>query len=300
MQKVVPISIPLTTAIRSQGDLPEVIYTPESALRRPGVLIHAMLNDLVKSRELAWRLFLRDLRAQYRQSLLGYLWLLMPPVASTLLFVFLQSQNILNVGRTELPYPAYVLIGVILWEIFAASVNAPLATVGGAVSILSKLTFPREALLLSALCQVLFGLAIRLLLLAGVFLWYGLTVPATIPLAPLAILTLVGFGFMLGLLLVPLGMLYQDIGRGLTMLLNVWFLVTPVIYPPPTAWPASLVTRLNPVSPLLITAREMSTTGHLTTLPAFLVVAGTTILLLFLGWLLYRLAMPHLIARMTA
>jgi lipopolysaccharide transport system permease protein len=293
--------MPLTAATaRSQGDLPEVVYTPESALRRPGPLVREVLRDLGKSRELAWRLFLRDIRAQYRQSLLGYLWLLMPPLASTLLFVFLQSQSILNVGPTELPYPAYVLIGVILWEILAASVNAPLATVGGAVSMLSKLNFPRESLLLSALYQVLFSLAIRLLLLAGVFVWYGLAVPATILLAPLAILTLVGFGFMLGLLLVPLGMLYQDIGRGLTMLLNVWFLVTPVIYPPPTAWPASLVTRLNPVSPLLITAREMSTTGHLTTLPAFLVVAGTTILLLFLGWLLYRLAMPHLIARMTA
>jgi lipopolysaccharide transport system permease protein len=53
--------------------LPEVVYTPDSQLRRPRQLVRSMVADLLASRELAWRLLVRNISAQYRQSLLGYL-----------------------------------------------------------------------------------------------------------------------------------------------------------------------------------------------------------------------------------
>jgi len=64
--------------------LPLTIYTPESQLRHPRQLLRAMFHDLKASRELAWRLFGRNISSQYRQSMLGYFWAFLPPLFTTL------------------------------------------------------------------------------------------------------------------------------------------------------------------------------------------------------------------------
>src|SRR5688572_9621685 len=97
--------------------LPVRVYSPESALRRPIHLLRDMFRDLSASRELAWRLFVRDTSARYRQSLLGYVWALLPPIFATITFVLLNQNGILQTSETPVPYPAYVLIGTLLWQV---------------------------------------------------------------------------------------------------------------------------------------------------------------------------------------
>jgi len=109
----------------------EVIYTPDSQLRRPGQVFGGMVHDLLTSRELAWRLFVRKVNAMYRQTILGYIWAFLPPVFTAFVFVFLNSQRILNVGATSIPYPAYALIGTVLWQTFADALNSPLRMIDG-------------------------------------------------------------------------------------------------------------------------------------------------------------------------
>jgi ABC-type polysaccharide/polyol phosphate export permease len=75
-------------------------------------------SDLLASRELAWRLLVRNISAHYRQSLLGYAWAFVPPLFTTLIWVFLSSQNILDIGNNGMPYPLFVLTGTILWQNF--------------------------------------------------------------------------------------------------------------------------------------------------------------------------------------
>ncbi|MFM9099821.1 MAG: hypothetical protein ACKOPS_00225 [Cyanobium sp.] len=63
--------------------LPVRIYSPESELAHPRRLWREMVRDLWASRELAWRLAVRDISAHYRQSVLGVLWALIIPLANT-------------------------------------------------------------------------------------------------------------------------------------------------------------------------------------------------------------------------
>jgi lipopolysaccharide transport system permease protein len=175
-----------------------------------------------------------------------------------------------------------------------------MGAVSGASAMLTKLNFPREALLLTALYHIFFNLGLKLLLLVPVYLYFQVPLHATVVAGPLGMLALVLFGFAMGLWLVPLGLLYQDVGRMLGMGLAAWFLVTPVIYPAPTRWPATLVNQLNPVSPLLITARQLFTGSTLTHLGSAAAIAVLSLIALSLGWIFYRLAMPHLVARMSA
>ena len=282
--------------------LPEVTYTPEPALRHPHQLLRSMVHDLLASRELAWRLFVRNLSAQYRKSILGYLWAFLPPVVTTLTFVFLNSQQIMNLSADDsgVPYPVYVMVGTLLWQGFVDALNSPIKLLTSSKSMLAKVNFPREALILAGLGEVLFNFMIRLVLLLIMFVWFDVILPPTALLVPLGVLSLLALGLVIGMLLAPMGILYQDVERSIAIFVALWFFLTPVVYEPPTTWPASLLATLNPVSPLLVTTREMLTTGSLTQIGGFLIISGAALVLLLFSWLLYRLAIPHLIERVSA
>ncbi|MBN1363944.1 MAG: ABC transporter permease [Syntrophaceae bacterium] len=274
------------------------VYTPESALRNPMKLIREMFRDLYSSRELAWRLFVRDVSARYRQSLLGYVWAFLPPIVATCTFVLLNRSGILNVGNLPLPYPAYVMIGTLLWQVFADAINSPIKTVTAAKSMLVKINFPREAILISGMLDVFLNFAIRLILLIAIFIYYGIVPPITAPLAVTGVFAIFCLGIMIGIILTPIGILYTDIGQVLSMVLSFWMLFTPVVYAPPTTGILARLTSLNPVSPLIVTTREWLAIGAASNLFPASVVFLITMVLLFAGWLLYRLAMPILIERM--
>jgi lipopolysaccharide transport system permease protein len=107
-------------------------------------------------------------------------------------------------------------------------------------------------------------------------------------------------GIALGLLITPVAILYHDVGQALPFVLYLWMFLTPVIYPTPATWPGSLLVLLNPVSPVLDTTRDWLFSGSPHYLSSFFAICGLTVLALLTGWLLYRLALPILIERMSA
>ena len=279
--------------------LPTTIYTPESQLLNIRLLLKNIAHDLLSSRELAWRLFVRNISAQYRQSFLGYFWAFIPPIATTLVWVFLNSQKILDVDSTDIPYPAFVMIGTLLWQGFVDALNSPINLITSSKSMLAKINFPHEALIMAGMAEVLFNFMIRFVLVIIVFIWFNISVPATMIFAPIGIAGLMVLGFMIGVFIAPLGVLYQDVQRSLDLLTRFWFFLTPVIYPPPANSTAAFLTKLNPVTPLLVTSRELMTTGDVSQQTNFIVVTAFALIFTITGWILYRLAKPHLIQRMS-
>lgn len=67
-------------------DLPVRVYSPEPLLGHPAKLVGTIAKDIWAGRELAWRLFIRDLSSQYRQSFLGYIWAFLPPLTASITF----------------------------------------------------------------------------------------------------------------------------------------------------------------------------------------------------------------------
>src|SRR5262249_38339429 len=187
------------------------VYSPESPLRNPSRLLREMFCDLLASMELGWRLFVRDTSAQYRQTILGYVWAIIPPLVASLPFVFLNSQGVVSMGETAIPYAAYAMIGTIIWQVFVDALSTPLKTVSASKAMLSRINFPREALLLAGLGMVIFNVLIRFVLLLGVFVWFRIMPPPTALLFPLGVAALTMVGFMVGVLLTPLGLLYTDV-----------------------------------------------------------------------------------------
>jgi lipopolysaccharide transport system permease protein len=259
-----------------------------------------MWRDLLASRELAWRLMVRDLSAQYRQSFLGIFWAFVPPIVAALGLTLASKAQVLNIGATDIPYPAYVMFSMALWQTFVESLNGPILAVVAAKPMLARINFPREAIILAQLGQVGFNFAIKLILIVGLFLWFRIPVAGTVVLAPVALVHLIALGTATGLLLAPLGALYEDVTRGLTLAISAWLFFTPVIYPPPQAGLFAQVVRWNPVTPLLGTIRELATTGVVSDPLRFWLASGLGVGGLLVSWLVYRVTMPFVIERISA
>lgn len=259
-----------------------------------------MWRDVISSRELSWRFFVRDLSAQYRQSLLGVVWAFIPPIVTSLIFVVLQSRNVVDFGVVDVPYPVYVMVGTILWQVFVEAINAPLKAVTQAKPLLAKINFPREALVVSAFYSVVYGLLIKLVVIVGVLLVFKVPLGWGLLYAVAPMLALALFGLCAGLFLTPVGMLYADVASGLPVVTQLLFFVTPVVYVPPQTFPFSLIGVVNPVSPLLVASRDLITKGTWTNPDAVAAVAGLTVVGLLCGMVLYRAALPIMIERTSA
>jgi lipopolysaccharide transport system permease protein len=259
-----------------------------------------MWHDLLASRELAWRLLVRDITAQYRQSLLGVFWAFVPPVVTALGLVLARNTGIVNIAETDLPYPAYVMFSMALWQTFVEALNGPIAAVGQAKSMLTKIKFPYEAIVLAKLGEVFFNFSIKSILILGLFLWFRIPVTWTVLLAPVGLVHLIMLGTAIGLLLAPIGTLYGDVSKLLSLVIAPWLLLTPVIYPvPKDGWFGAIV-NLNPVTPLLVTIRELATTGTVSDPVGFWVASGIALVALLFAWVMYRLAMPFVIERISS
>jgi len=277
-----------------------VVYTPESRIRHPIQLFRQMGRDLLASRELAWRLLVRDISAQYRQSLLGVFWAFLPPMITAAGLVLAKDMGAVNVGATDIPYAAYVMFSMSLWQTFIESLNGPIAAVNGAKPMLAKINFPREAIILAKLGEVFFNFGIKLLLIFGLFIWFRIPVTWSVVLAPVALIHLIAFGTGIGLRLSPFGTLYGDVLKAIPMITVPWLLITPVVFPPPRAGLFATIVDWNPVTPLLVTTRDLATTGLLTNTTGFWWASVLALVLLLSGWMFFRLAMPFIIERMSS
>lgn len=281
-------------------ELHTTVYTPESSLANPRRMLREMFHDLASGHELAWRLAVRDISAQYRQAFLGILWAFIMPLANTLAWIFLNASGIVTMADTALPYPVYAFTGTMLWAIFMDALHSPMHQVSAARGMLAKLNFPREALIVSGLYQTLFNSGIKIALLLVSVIYWGINPGWMLLLFPFGILSLVLVGTTIGLLITPVGILYTDVGRAMSMLLQFLMYITPVVFPVPKGGWAATLFSINPLTPMIATCRDWLTGFSPEHLGSFLLLNLVSIFLLLLVWVVYRLAMPILIERMNA
>ncbi len=241
---------------------------------------------------------MRNLRGPHRQSILGYAWLLVPPLVTTAVWTGLNKTGVLPVGPTPVPYPLYVLTGLMLWSVFVEALKCPINDLRMAREILVKVRIPHEAVLLAGVGGIIFNLLIRALLLAGAFIVFGVMPGWSVFLVPFAVLSILMTGLAIGLWLAPVGLLYDDVSRTLDVATAFGFLVTPIVYPLPQHWPASLLGWVNPLVPAMEAARGWLDGSAAWPLPGFFLITLLALLGLVSGWLVYRVAMPHILARM--
>lgn len=255
---------------------------------------------MYSSRFLARQLAVRDIKAQYRQSYLGILWAFVNPITTAFVWIFLTSSGTIRLTDTGIPYPVYAFTGTLLWSIMTESINSPINSTNGARSILSKINFPKEALIISGIYKLLFNSSIKIILLLLFIPFFGVGFHGSIIWFPFTIIAAVLFGTTLGLFLTPIGMLYKDIGRMISFGLKFLMYVTPVVYAVPKDGIMRVIMEWNPFTPFILIARDTVTGMPSEHISYYLIILGCCVPLLFLGLVFYRISIPVIVERLSA
>lgn len=279
--------------------LPVTVYEKQRKINLVK-LLGQTLTDFFGSHFLALQLTRRDVSAQYRQSYFGILWLFITPLASAAIWVFLNSSGTITITDTGIPYPVYAFSGTLIWSILLESINAPMASTNAARGIISKINFPKEALVLSGIYKLLFNSSFKVLLLVVFIFAFGVGFHWSLLLLPLVLVMAVVFGTSLGLLITPIGLLYSDVSRLISMGLSLLMYVTPVVYGIPKTGVMKTIMTYNPFTPFILTIRDVAVGGSPEFLNYFIGLTGLGIVLFFIGLVIYRVSIPVIVERLSA
>ena len=275
------------------------IYQKENNLKI-GKLLKASAKDFFGSHFLAKQLATRDIKSQYRQSYLGIIWAFITPISSAFVWIFLNATGTVNLSDTGVPYPVFVFSGTLIWSIITESINSPSSNTNAARSIMTKINFPKEALILTGIYKLLFNSSIKIGLLVVLIFAFGIGFHWSMLLFPLAILAAILFGTTIGLFITPISLIYNDIAKIISMGLSLLMYITPVVYAIPKSGLMKTIMELNPFTALILTARDLALGNSPAYLGYFCWVFVISLSLFFIGLLFYRTSIPIIVERLNA
>lgn len=263
-------------------------------------LLKATLKDIYHSRFLARQLAERDIKAQYRQSYLGLGWAFITPLLTAGVWIFLNLSGTVQVTDTGIPYPVYAFSGTLLWSIIIESIQSPMQSTNSARGLLGKINFPKEALIISGVFKLLFNSLVKIILLIIFIFLFGVGFNWSLLLLPFAILGALLFGTTVGLFITPLGMLYKDVSKIISVGFNFLMYVTPVVYAIPNEGLMKRLMEINPLTPIILTSRDFLTGAPPDYLLYYLILMASSVPLFFLGLLIYRISLPVIVERLSS
>jgi lipopolysaccharide transport system permease protein len=234
----------------------------------------------------------REFQSKYTNAMLGALWSLLSPLAMILVYTVIFAE----VMRTRLPgaesgfaYSIYLCAGILTWGLFAEIVGRAQTMFIEQANLLKKISFPRICLPLIVVLNglvnfgIIFGLFLVFLLATGNF--PGLVFFAILPVLVLQVLFAIGLGLVAGVL----NVFFRDVGQFVTIALQFWFWLTPIVYPA-SILPEGAREALswNPMVPVIGSYQSIFVSGQAPDWAALAPVAVLALLLCVFGMRLFR------------
>lgn len=215
-----------------------------------------LLKQLVKT----------DFKLRYQNSVLGYMWSLLRPLA-LFAILYVIFARFLKVGETIPHYPVYLLLGIVLWNFFAEVTTSSVGAIVSKGELMRKINFPRYVIVLAGSFSALINLLLNLLVVAGFMVINGIHIGASAFFAPLLIGELFVFALAVAFFLSAAFVRFRDISYIWEVLIQGAFYATPILYPL-SLIPASAakILMLNPVAQIIQDSRQVLITTDTTTL----------------------------------
>jgi lipopolysaccharide transport system permease protein len=191
------------------------------------------LVELWHHRELVGLLAARDVHVRYKQSLLGAAWALLQPLG--MLAVFTGLFGALLAGERMptapgVPYSVSTFCTLVVWQLFARAVTAGADSLVVNQAIVTKVYLPRLAIPLAPVLASLVDFALGFAVLAMMLVWYGIAPGAVALILPGLIVLTLAAALGTALWLAAVNALYRDVRLALPFAVQIWMLVTPVVY----------------------------------------------------------------------
>jgi lipopolysaccharide transport system permease protein len=253
------------------------------------------LGELWRYRDLAFRFFRRDVVSSYKQTVLGPLWFVIPPIVNTAVFTVVFG----TVGRIPtdgMPGFLFYLLGITAWSYFASCLNKASLTFTGNSGIFGKVYFPRLVMPLSTILSNLMTFAIQFVMFLGFcafYKWQGAPVHPNwrVIILPILLLQMGALGLGIGCIVSALTTRYRDFVYMVQFGTQLWMYASCVVYPLsqiPKQWRMFFI--MNPMVPIIESFRFAFLGGGIVEIWHLAVSAGITLLLLIVGLIMFNRA----------
>jgi ABC-type polysaccharide/polyol phosphate export permease len=260
------------------------------------------LKELFATRELLYNLTMREVKGQYRRTVLGQLWSLLNPLATMLVytvvfsFIFRARPEPGDPSGLDL-YPLWLMCGLLPWLYFSRVVNGGLNSMVTSAGLIKKVYFPRMHLPFSVTASVGFTWLIEMSVLVVALQLFGGWPIIWLPVVLLVMILLALFSAGVGMTLAILNVHFRDTQHFTTIVLQMWMYLTPIIYPISLVeraaesvgeW-ALFVYRLNPMERFVTVFRNLMYDNRWPALDDTLyVVVVTAVIFAFGFWVFSR------------
>jgi lipopolysaccharide transport system permease protein len=281
----------MTTKVNAEVQLNPPLNPKLTVIKRQSFV--ARVTDLIGYRELVTSLVVRELKARYKNSVLGFLWSLLNPLGMMLVFtvvftVFWPDNQVDN-------YPVFLLCGLLPWNYFSAGIMGSIHSIVGNAGLVKKIYFPREILPIAAILAQLVNFLLALVVLFAVLLAFHANISSWVWVLPLVILIQTCFMLGMALILSTLNVFYRDVAMVMDVVMLAWFFLTPIFYPIerlPRSYELLginldvhwLMHVLNPMSSLISAYRDLLYWGYLTDIYFLSRTIITALLVLVFGY----------------
>ncbi len=218
------------------------------------------LLALFRYRGLIQALVVRDLKARYRGSVLGFFWSFFNPLLLLLIYTFVFTKVMVGIHPAEMePYALFMFCGILPWTWFSSSLIESSNTLIAGGNLIKKVLFPAEVLPIVTVLANMVHFFLGLPIMAVFLIYYQRPLdPVELLWLPVIVLIQLVLTTGLALFLSALTVHFRDLKDLLGNLLTLWFFATPIIYPMQLA-PADLrwMLNLNPFTHLVISYQEV-------------------------------------------
>lgn len=272
-----------------------LVWTPDGGTADTHRVLAGYLRGIWKYRLLLriWTVY--NIRSRYSQTVLGILWIVLLPLSTALVlsFLFAQITHPGDIGNA--PFISFFLTALTFWGLFSSGVNMGVRALLGSMGLINQVYFPREVLILVRFCEEIvdlsFTVATLLIVNAVVGIWPNAWYVA-LPLVVLIQMTLtLGAMFLVSYTSV----LIRDVPQLIGVLLQLFFYLTPIIYPVQrTPEQLQWLTFINPLASLIDAYRRIIVYGEAPVLSNLLYPAVFAVILLFAGFMSFKKFEKHI------
>jgi len=250
------------------------------------VQLFGEIRSLIGWRELLWQMTSREIKARYKQSILGYFWVILNPLAQMLVmsFAFSLILRVPTKSATNIPYSIFLYTALLPWTLFSNSLSSASSSLIGSASLITKVYFPRTILVIATITAKIIDFLFATTILAGYLIVYQ--IPISLNILWVFPIFFIQQLFTLGLSLFfsAANLLYRDIQYLLSLILILWMYLTPIIYPADIV-PEKfrIIYQLNPMSVIVNAYRQVILGGGPPKYSSLLIGLAVSVLTLLVG-----------------
>jgi lipopolysaccharide transport system permease protein len=250
------------------------------------------MPNLWEYRSLVKKLAFTDLKIRYKNSVLGLVWSLLQPLFMFLV-LYLVFTSVFKNNSIE-NYPLFLLMGIISWGFFDKATGFSLNSIVGKPSLIKKIYFPREVLVISSCLTALMMSCIELVVFGAFMLAFGVLPAITILLLPVVLFIEFLFTLGISLAIASLNVRYRDIQWIWGVVMQAGFFATPIMYSMSLFEGSTLagILGMNPIGLIIEMMRDVTIYRRVPALAdgAYIIIA--TLALLAIGYAIFRYMEP--------